>query len=284
MHVKIQSINKEYENGKITWDNKIEQENSYNTLLVEESSFSKVYNRYIYIKKHPGTQFVYDLGYERLFGITEPDSGLIGGIKLVVVLTLCLSGVFSMEYKTGMVKILASTQKGVKETVLYKLFISIIISIILFILAYIPDIVLIGRTYGFDGLLSSLSNLPSFECFKYFSILGYIILLFTTRLIVCLAVSCVILAFSLLIRNTSYTAIAAICILDGPPLLHLLGVHMFDHISLIPFLNTNTYYLFSQNIYVSFLQIAVFAICVFLSLFTLFKQFGKNDTFKFCIQ
>lgn len=277
VHAEIQKTDESYEAGKITWEDKISQQSTYDHALSGEVSFSKVYDRYLYIQKHPGTQFVYDLGYEKLFGISDPNNGLDSGIRLMIVMTLCLCGVFSIEYKTGMFKLLGTTPKGAKSTVLCKLVISGVVSILLFICAYLPDFILIGKTYGFSSLSVPFSSLPSFENFGCFSILGYIVLLLLTRLIVCLSVSCMILALSLLIRNSGYTALTALCIFAGPPLLHTVGIYLFDKASVIPLLTTNTYYLCGQSNAVSVAQITVTGILTALSLFVLLWRFGKSE-------
>lgn len=283
VHAEIQKIGESYEAGKITWEDKINQESSYDHALSGEASLSKVYDRYLYIQKHPGTQFVYDLGYEKLFGITDPDNGLDSGIRLMIVLALCMCGVFSIEYRTGMFKVLGTTPKGAKSTVICKLVISAVVSILLFVCAYLPDFILVGKTYGFGGLSVPLSGLPSFENLGCFSILGYIVLLLGTRLLVCLAVSCMILALSLLIRNSGYTALTALCIFAGPPLLHMVGIHLFDKASVIPLLTANTYYLCGQSIAFSAAQITIAGILTALSLLVLLRRFGKSDTVKFSV-
>jgi len=279
-HAEIQKIEDKYKAGDITWDDRNNQENSYNSILSEEGTFNRIYDRYGYIKAHPGTQFVYDLGYDRLFGITDPDSGLSSGIRLLIGLILCLCGVFSMEYRTGMYKVLGTTGKGAKSTVLCKLVISMIIAALLFVCAYLPDMILIGKSYGFQGLSVSLTSLPSFEHFRAFSILGYIILLFTSRLFVCFGVVFMILALSLIIKSNVYTALVAFCAFAGPPLLHVIGINLFDHASLIPLITANTYYLDSQNFILSVLQIALFAFLSVISLLLMLRKFTKQNLIK----
>jgi hypothetical protein len=279
-HAAMQTIEDKYNADTVSWEDKNNEESPYDTILSEEPSFTQVYNRYVYIKAHPGTQFVYDLGYDRLFGVTDPDNGLGSGIRLLIGLILCLCSVFSMEYRTGMYKVLGTTEKGASKTVMCKLLISMGFAVLLFVCAYLPDILLVGKTYGFNGLSISLASLPSFVHFKAFSIIGYIILLFATRLVVCFGAAILILTLSLAIKNNVYAALVTFCALAGPPLLHEIGIHLFDHASLIPLLATNTYYLGSQNMFVALSQLVLFVVLMIMSLLFMFRKFTKQNLIK----
>lgn len=96
-------LDEKFKSNAITWDKKNEQELQYANVISEESSFTQVYNRYEYINTHKGTQFVYDLGYNKLFGIDGNNYGL----------------------------------DGTRYTSITKIFISIIITVLLFICAYL---------------------------------------------------------------------------------------------------------------------------------------------------
>ena len=274
----IKNIDDMYKGGKITWDEKMNREASYENILYEKSIFSKIYDRYIYLKTHPGTQFVYDLGYEKLFGITDMDNGLGSGIKLLTALILCLCGAFSIEYETGMFKVLGTAQKGCRDTAACKIGISLMIAFLLFVSAYVPDLILIGKYYGYGGLSAPLASLPAFEHFGI-SILGYMILLFASRLIVCFGTACIILAVSLLTKRKIYTALISLCTFVGPPLLHMANIRLFDYISFIPLFRTNLYYLGSQKAVISVIQIAAFILLVIISLIFIFRKFTKQTFF-----
>lgn len=124
----------------------------------------------------------YDTGYRRYFGL---DGNKEGGILLLLVmssLVLILTPVPSEDSKTGMIKILYTTQSGKKYYYKNNLGFSAIIAALVSILVNISYLIQIMSKYGTSGItqpansIAEFSGLPSF-----FSVLSAIILLILQR-------------------------------------------------------------------------------------------------------
>lgn len=263
--------------GVISQQEKSNLSEKYEIILLREPAFSQVYSRYQYIKVHPDTQFIYDTGYENIFGISEKDSGVSSGIRMLIVMILCLCGVFSIEYRTGMFKVLGSTRYGISNTIVAKIAVSGVITLISFILTYLPELWLIGKTYGYAGLFAPISSLPQFEYFgTSFSVLGVLILLLAARFAVCFFAMVIILALSSLIKNNVYTAIIAFTLLVFPLLWNLLEINILNNISILPLITTHQYFLSSLNAMVKLAQISIFTAITAMSIVFLRKKFCRN--------
>lgn len=160
--VKVDTIKAQFERGEISFEAVTSLSKKYENILAKKGAFDAVYERYLYIKKTDNAQFLYDTGYHRLFGMTSVDEGLAGGMKLLAVLILCLCGVFAMEYKTGMYKVLNSTRLGYTTTIRFKLLLSGLTATVIFVCAYLPDLLFIHKYFGLPGLTLPLASIPPY--------------------------------------------------------------------------------------------------------------------------
>lgn len=268
--------------GELGFEQMELQGRQYQNILAEQAAFNRVYVRYEYIKNTPGAQFLYDTGYAKLFGMDDADEGLASGMKLAAVLALCLCGVFAMEYKTGMYKVLNATKRGHGDTIQIKWILSGLLALTVFVCAYLPDILYIQKNFGLHGLdLPLVSILPT-ELGRFPTVIGglpvwgYIVILFLMRLVVCMGVALLILALSLAIRHNVYTVLCALGLLLVPLFLHQFGVGIFDLVSLLALLTTNRLFL-SLPLWQSFTQcglyIAIAAGCVWF----IIRRFGRAN-------
>lgn len=242
---KVDTIKAQFERGEISFEAVTSLSKKYENILAKKGAFDAVYERYLYIKKTDNAQFIYDTGYHCLFGLTSADEGLAGGIKLLAVLILCLCGVFAMEYKTGMYKVLNSTRLGYTDTIRFKLLLSGLIASIVFACAYLPDLLYIDKYFGLPGLTLPLASIPPTEIGGFPSVIGglpiwgYLALLFAVRLAVCMMLSLLILALSLAMRNNVYAALCALGLLLTPLLIHTFGFTFLDSFSLLYLITAN---------------------------------------------
>lgn len=105
---------------------------------------------------YPDVKFVYDEGLDRYFG-SHMD---IVAIFLIVYMA---SNMFSCEYETGFNGILRVTKKGRKTLFYSKLFYSVFIVIILYLLFGLIEAGFIGYYYDTDYWSAPIQSMPRFE-------------------------------------------------------------------------------------------------------------------------
>jgi hypothetical protein len=166
------------------------------------------------------------------------DSGLTSGMWLIAVLILCLCGMFSMEYKTGMYKILNATVHGHSATVKLKLLFSILLTGIAFISASLPELIYTGRFFGYEGISLPLASIPDFPNVS-FPIWSYIVLMLFLRFVVFTGIVMIIHAISLKVKNNAYSALISTGILLLPLFLYLFGFNLLNAVSLLSLITVN---------------------------------------------
>jgi hypothetical protein len=241
--------------------------------------FPIVYERYEYVRENPPAEFLYDAGYVRLFGMKDADSGLNAGMRLLLVLILCLCGLFAMEYKTGMYKVLNATSYGSADTVKIKLLLSLSLTFIVFALTSLPELVYIGRFFGFNGLSKPLASVASTEIGAFPAFIGaipiwsYIAFMLLMRFAVFAGITLIVSALSMKVKSDSYTALFAAGVLLLPLFLHLFGLELLNPVSLLGLITFNGI-IVSPSV-LEAVQAAVFAsISILCGLFVT-KKFGK---------
>lgn len=268
----IEKIDSQVKNGEIDLVNAFELRTPHQEVVDSMNGFLYIYERYEYVRDNENAQFLYDAGYARLFGITDTEAGLNSGMILIFIMILCLCSVFSIEYKTGMYKVLNSTPFGIINTIRAKLLLSAVITFVCYIVAFLPDIIYIGRFFGYGGVNLPISsvypisniNIPIWE---------YMIVLYLFRFAVFIGIMMIILALSLKIRNNAYTALCAAGILLLPLFIHSFDINLFDWVSLL-------YLITANGIITSFDLAKSFQIIVFITISAMcarfiYKKFGK---------
>jgi len=251
----------------------------HNETIQIMQGFLVVYERYEYVRDNENAQFLYDTGYARLFGLRDPDSGLNAGMRLITVLLLCLCGVFSVEYKTGMYKILNSTIHGNSDTVRLKLFLSVSLTAIAFFLAVLPDLIFIGRFYGYAGITLPLASIfPTAEgqipaVLGSFPVWSYLVLMLVVRFMIFTGIALIISAFSLKTGSNTHTALAGAGIMLLPLFFHLFGFDLLNPVSLLELVTTNGIIMAPDILKI--IQAVVFAGISVISVFYIRRKFGK---------
>ena len=211
----------------------------YEKALEPQDAFDKVVQRAAYIKEHPGTQFVYDTGYRELFGLS--GNAIPAALQLIVCCIFSFSSVFSMEYQYQALRLLRTTPKGRRDTALRKLLLSAAVSLLFFAIAYLPQLISIGRDFGFPQLSAPVGSLPEYGNFpSWISLAGFLTLIFLVRAVCCLWVVLVLLALSLRLKNAVLTMMCASLLLAAPVLLYQMGLKLFFHFSTLPLFEWGT--------------------------------------------
>lgn len=204
-------LNEQRWKGEITTQEFIQRQEQYADTAEKAEDFQRVYDRYLYVKNTPGAEFLCDSGYERLFGITDAGFSMGNTVLLLCSLSLCLCGIYSVDYKTEMYKVICATRYGMGRTRRAKASVSACAAALTFLLAYVPELIYIGRFYGFAGLDCALVSIPALSWLGGVPVWCGIGLLYLMRFAVTLLIVPIISAISLRSKNNIITAV--ICLL-----------------------------------------------------------------------
>ncbi|MDR2533051.1 MAG: hypothetical protein LBC82_09455 [Oscillospiraceae bacterium] len=276
----LNRLTTEYMRGGIGPFEYFEQRRPYDEIVSGMFGFHETYERFEYVRDTKHAQFLYDSGYIRLFGMNNPDAGLTSGMWIIGVMILCLCGVFPLEYKTGMYKILNASPRGHADTVRLKLLLSAGTMLVILIIASLPDLIYIGRYFGYGGLGAPLASIPPTETggFPVFMgglpILLYIMIMLTLRLIIFTGIMLIILALSLKIRNNAYAALISAGILLFPLFMYRFGLNLFAPVSVLELITANGLIVASSAF--KAVQVMVFVIITAGSGWYVIRKFGKT--------
>lgn len=178
--------------------------------------------------------FVYAPGYEYLFGL-DPRHSKDGSTALVVAgIILCFSNVFPIETSSGTLPILTVSKKGRAASAWCKLTVCMIITVVIHIIAQIPDYRYVLRNYGFPDLGAPLCSIAGFSGWKdTVSILEGLILFEFLRLTAAMCVTAAVLLLGIWSKSHLISLSVSTGILLLPLLLHLLNVPILDHTSFL---------------------------------------------------
>lgn len=110
---KVEEIDKSLRDKEITMMQANALKEEYNKILSNYNTFQKVWEKYEFIKKHEGSEFVYDSAYKMLFNYND-NIFKIAAILYFTVIIFVLSVVFPMEYSNSQYRILNTTLLGKK--------------------------------------------------------------------------------------------------------------------------------------------------------------------------
>lgn len=237
-----QSLNEQRKNKEITLQQYIQKQEEYSGILDKSEMFNKIFENYLYIKDNPNAEFIYDIGYEKLFGISEQNFSLKNSMLLLCVFALCFCSVYSVDYKTDAYKILCTTKYGTDKTRKVKNRVLFLLSSIIFIAAYMPEIIYIGRFYGFPHLNGQLVSIPELSNLGAIPIWLGIIFLYSIRFLVMILIIPIISAISLKGKNNIITAIIFFLIFVLPIAIYsFAGIEIMSYLSLWSLLSGNIF-------------------------------------------
>ena len=208
------------------------------TLMAEEILLSRVYpqmERILQLREEgKEAHFVYESGYNYLFGL-NPQHSKAGAAALVVAsIILCFSNIFPIETSSGMLPILNVSRKGRSASARCKLAICICITVVIFFIAQIPDYRYVLKNYGFPDLNAPLCSLEAFVgCNDTVSILEGLVLFEALRLVAAICVTAIVLLLGIWTKNQLITLSISASVLLMPVLLNLLDIHFLDKVSFL---------------------------------------------------
>ena len=269
----ITNIEKKVINGELTQEEAEKYKEPYDEILSTQEVFVKVYNQYQYIKNNPKAEFVYDSGYKDLLRLNK-NAFLESDIYIIMLSIMCFTGIFIMEYRTGMIKILNTTPKGKKYTAKSKIKVCLLVGLVIFVISIIPEIIKTGEIYGFSNITASITSISEFSNLPAnISILEYIVIMYIIRFIVFDSIILLILWISLKLKNTTFAILIASSILLIPVILTQLKFDFANVISINQMLNISKILLAGQNLY--WLYIIIPIVLGGFCYKSLCKNFGK---------
>jgi hypothetical protein len=171
--------------------------------------------QYLYLPD--GAQYVYQTGYNRLY-LEGTTDDLWNMLKLFFVLALTLSGIFAVEYETG-VDVLQRTSGRAKAIRRRKIAITAIVMLLAMAIAFVPQYLAVAKSYGLPLHSARANSLPVFATLPdWMSLLHVHLLTNALRLLLAAAAS----AFILFLSRKTRSSFATLLISGATLLLPLL--------------------------------------------------------------
>ena len=221
-------------NGRISAQQYQDVMNANYALQQEYDVYQQVFYKLYYLKEHPGAYFIYDTGYAKLFdydGAQDEKEVLLCGF----VLTLCLCGVFSMEYSTDLQRVVRATPLGRKKLFSKKIVISSSLSAAVSLAVLLPRLWRVGTGYGFSAVTAPLYSLTEYAGAPV-SIPVFMLMFvsLTARLAAGWGMAMLMLLLSQRLKNMLSAALVGGLLLCMPALLNLYGLSAAKWFSLYP--------------------------------------------------
>lgn len=234
----LNAINRLVESGEMTREQADTASAPFQKTLFGKPGFTRIMERYHYIQENPKAEFVYDTGYNRLFGITANNDS-VSAFMLVLICIICFSALYPMEYKTGAMKLIGTTPLGKAHTAKCKILVCVTALIPFFLAVYIPDILLVKGIMG--SLTAPIMSLPTFSHFTPFMpIWAYLLLLYLTRFMVCVIILLAVLAVSKFMKNSITALLVSSFLFAVPIILYFMNVQFIYPFTMLPLLHTNS--------------------------------------------
>lgn len=178
-------------------------------------AFCRVEEQAAYLKEEQGA-FLYDTGY-RLLTNDKMASGKVVSLAVIanLILIVCVTGIYSNEYQSGMIALVRSSARGRKETFFVKALIGLLIALVIWSLVFLPFIYNVLSAYGTSGLefpACSMKHLSGIEL----SIKWYLILFYGVLYLLLVLESFAIMGLSKVMKSNSLTALASVGIFVMP--------------------------------------------------------------------
>lgn len=186
-------------------------------------AYERVAERYEYLKEHGG-YFVYDTGFGVLSGVVQKGKDALLTLKIMLVVLLFSSSVFSYDPQKRMEGLLHSTVKGERQVPARKYLICAVFSMLVGVVVYLPDFLQVTKQYEVHGYSYSAVSLPWLVQYgEAVSIGEYFILLYVVRLLLCPVAVVFIMAAAERFKSFVYTFFVCGVVLLCIPLLTMLN-------------------------------------------------------------
>ena len=174
-----------------------------------------------YRSLRPGELYVHPTAYQRLFGPQGIQNDLWSTALLGLVLSLALSPCFAREQETGVLT-LQKTAGALGRATRSKRHLAAGLALSAAIAAYLPQMALIGGTYGLARLYAPAGGLPVFSAVPGLRIWQVFVVAWLARFALSAAEALIILALSKRLRSTVVTMLISMALFVLLPILLLL--------------------------------------------------------------
>ncbi len=215
----------------------------YNVFLASHYSlnaafgvFGRIVNGNLaYLQQHPGAQLVYEPGYEYLFGLHDEADDETAALLAGLVCAVCCCGLCALEHKSGMRALLAATPLGRRATLRAKLAGGVLAAALAGLAACLPRFITALHTYGLPAPGAPACSLQAFAGVPpWVPLAGLLLLSVLARVMACLAVCTVALAFSQKLGSAMGALFCAGALFCLPLLLALSGLSGIQWFSFYP--------------------------------------------------
>lgn len=233
LHERLDELDYEYENKMISY---MEYERIYKQIwneLRREAAVvrCKNYVDYILSRSEPDVEFVYDRGWNYIFGSDTYKNDIKNAVILMLAVLIAVAFMYGEEYRYGMDKLINISVKY-KQLKVKKVCIISLYIVVIFLFIYLTELLWANLEFGLtNGGISCVSLMRLSSVNGNISIWGYCALLWMIRLATICVISLLTVFLCKCIKNSNYTIILVTLIVILPLLLTLLGVHAFDKYS-----------------------------------------------------
>lgn len=204
---KVEEIDKSLRDKEITMMQANAMKEEYNKILSNYNTFQKVWEKYEFIKKHKGSEFVYDSAYKMLFNYND-NIFKIAAILYFTVIIFVLSVVFPMEYSNSQYRILNTTLLGKKNIEKMKIVISSVLAIIIMGISIGVRYIYISRYYEFSNISAKAISVFGADFWgAQMPIYLVLIIAIGVLLLLSLIFMSIILLVSKKVKNSVYTVV-----------------------------------------------------------------------------
>lgn len=209
---KVEEIDKSLRDKEITMMQANALKEEYNKILSNYNTFQKVWEKYEFIKKHKGSEFVYDSAYKMLFNYND-NIFKIAAILYFTVIIFVLSVVFPMEYSNSQYRILNTTLLGKKNIEKMKIVISSVLAIIIMGISIGVRYIYISRYYEFSNISAKAISVFGADFWgAQMPIYLVLIIAIGVLLLLSLIFMSIILLVSKKVKNSVYTVVI-VCVI-----------------------------------------------------------------------
>lgn len=206
------------------------------TIEMKRTALNRVLERAEYIKTTREGELVYDVGFLLLVGHSSGGKkDYMLALQLLLILVICVVGIYGIEYDTGMAGLAESYRRGRRELAVRKYLVAFLIATIIYMLTYGPYFYNVLHTYGTQMLGAPAYSIPELAGYSM-SIGSYLILVCSVRYAGTLAAMAFVLIATKKIKRTSAAVALCTAVLVMPVLFALLGIKGAEYILLNPLL------------------------------------------------
>ncbi len=234
--LELQKLRNSFKNGVLDKAAYTRELNKITLLSEKKVGFERLKKQYQYLvnlKEEKGINgsFICELSSRYIFNDRTRD--LCNGLIYCILLIMCLSNVFPMEYKNGMVRVYKSTYNGRLRLFAQKGLIGSITALFLMVIVYLPNYINLLSRYDIKTWSAPIQSISLFENLDLnISVLNFVVLANLLQLIGCIAIAKLIILISLIVKKHSICILASTVILGFPLIISLVGISSIDNFSL----------------------------------------------------